>query len=402
MKPLRVGMLAAGFTWGGGRDFLKFLTLGLAPTGADITVLVPDPTVISKIRAEAVRCRSFIRALARFERPRFHRGQIDDYRPLIESFSSAVGSMRVVHYPASRAGLTRVLAKEQIDIILPSIDTLGGGFPKPWLGYIFDLQHKYLPHLCSRELITSRDRRFQRMLRDATAIIVNSEQVKNDLRSFYDCGTCEVHALPFCPIPQSEWFSLDVGAAKTHYEIREPYFLISNQFWLHKDHATAFKALALMKNGNAQLVCTGSTSDYRDPEYFPRLEQLISDLGLNSRVKILGHIPKAVQIAIMRGAVAVIQSTLFEGGPGGGSVYEAVAMGVPAIVSDIPVNREISERGVTFFAAGSAEALASAMIEHLEMPRPRENSELLLQRGALRVGQLAAALTEAIVSVHSV
>lgn len=402
MKPLRVGMLAAGFTWGGGRDFLKFLTLGLTPTGANITILVPDGTVRSRLRAEAVRFRSAIRALARFERPRLHRGATDDYLPLIEGLSSKECSIRVVHYPASRPGLTHVLVKEQIDIILPSIDTLGGGFPKPWLGYIFDLQHKYLPHLCSKELISSRDRRFQRMLRDASAIIVNSKQVKNDLRSFYDCGACKVHALPFCPIPQSGWFSLDVEATKMRYGIHEPYFLISNQFWLHKDHGTAFRALALITDQSAQLVCTGSTSDYRDPEHFSRLKQLILDLGLDSRVKILGHIPKADQIAIMRGAVAVVQPTLFEGGPGGGSVYEAVALGIPAIISDIPVNREISEDEVTFFTAGSAEALASAMIEHVTSPHPRESSEVLLQRGDLRTGRLSAALTEAIGSVHLV
>jgi glycosyltransferase involved in cell wall biosynthesis len=202
--------------------------------------------------------------------------------------------------------------------------------------------------------------------------------------------------LPFSPLPHPEWFNIDVDSVQERYSLRQPYFLISNQFWVHKDHATAFVALSLIENRDIQLVCTGDTSDFRDPEHFPQIQKLIADLGLSKRVRILGHIPKSDQIGILRGAVAVVQPTLFEGGPGGGSVYDAVAMGAPAIVSDIPVNLEIQEEGVVFFPAGSAQKLAAAMTARLRSLRTPASRELLLQRGASRAIQLAAALTQAI------
>ena len=82
-----------------------------------------------------------------------------------------------------------------------------------------------------------------------------------------------------------------------------------------------------------------------------------SDCGAEAehRIRILGLIPKYDQIQIMRGAVAVIQPTLFEGGPGGGAVYDAVSIGTPVILSDIPVNREVEAgRGlIQFFRPGA-------------------------------------------------
>ncbi len=63
----------------------------------------------------------------------------------------------------------------------------------------------------------------------------------------------------------------------------------------------------------------------------------------------------------MRGSVALIQPTMFEGGPGGGAVYDAVAMGVPCVVSDIPVNLEIDEPDVHFFNSRDSASLRQVM-----------------------------------------
>jgi glycosyltransferase involved in cell wall biosynthesis len=152
--------------------------------------------------------------------------------------------------------------------------------------------------------------------------------------------------------------------------------MVSNQFWIHKSHETAFMALRLVRDAghDVHLVCTGDTSDYRWPEHFNNLKAIIEKNNLRDYVHILGLIPKGDQLAIMRGSLAVIQPTLFEGGPGGGSVYDAVSTRTPCIVSDIPVNREIDIGVVRFFTAGSAEDLAAKMADMLVNP-PRKLSE---------------------------
>jgi glycosyltransferase involved in cell wall biosynthesis len=150
-------------------------------------------------------------------------------------------------------------------------------------------------------------------------------------------------------------------------------------------------------------VCTGSTTDYRQPEYFPQLEKRIAELGLQQRIMILGRIPKLDQIQIMRNAVAVIQPTLFEGGPGGGSAYDAICTGTPVILSDIAINREVDvEAGtVRFFRTASAEDLAEKMSDVL-MRRPgRLSYHELRQRSDARAERLGSRLLEAIEYAYS-
>jgi glycosyltransferase involved in cell wall biosynthesis len=80
----------------------------------------------------------------------------------------------------------------------------------------------------------------------------------------------------------------------------------------------------------------------------------------------------------MRSAVALVQPSLFEGGPGGGAVFDAVSLGVSCIVSDIKVNRELNDPIVTFFNALDAASLAEEMLKALN-PRVERRSPLPLE-----------------------
>ncbi len=68
----------------------------------------------------------------------------------------------------------------------------------------------------------------------------------------------------------------------------------------------------------------------------------------------------------MRRAIALLQPTLFEGGPGGGAVADALALGVRCIVSDIETNLEIENEKVSFFHTGSPNSLAEEMMTVME------------------------------------
>jgi glycosyltransferase involved in cell wall biosynthesis len=75
---------------------------------------------------------------------------------------------------------------------------------------------------------------------------------------------------------------------------------------------------------------------------------------------------------------------LFEGGPGGGAVYNAVSLDVPAIVSDIPVNREVEGTAIDFFPAGDVSALAAKMKARLLNPHVRAPNGDLIAVGQRR------------------
>jgi glycosyltransferase involved in cell wall biosynthesis len=125
--------------------------------------------------------------------------------------------------------------------------------------------------------------------------------------------------------------------------------------------------------------------------------ELAVSLGIKDRVLVLGLLPKPHQIALMRDSVAVLQPTLCEGGPGGGATYNAVSLGVPVILSNIPINCEISEeRETSFFQAQDPASLATAMTSALDCPLNRDQPEALLARGTIRWERYSTALRDVI------
>lgn len=91
-----------------------------------------------------------------------------------------------------------------------------------------------------------------------------------------------------------------------------------------KSHITALEALRILHSKfglrDVELICAGSTYDYRWLRYFEEPRQKVEAFGLSSQeIWFLGKIPQIEQIAIVMRAVAVVQPTLFEGGPGGSS-----------------------------------------------------------------------------------
>jgi glycosyltransferase involved in cell wall biosynthesis len=95
----------------------------------------------------------------------------------------------------------------------------------------------------------------------------------------------------------------------------------------------------------------------------------------------------------MRRAIAVVQPTLFEGGPGGGSAYDSVALGLPLILSDISVNKEvISDHSVTYFDPFSVDSLELALHHISQKPLARVCDEVLLQTSRNRAITLGNAL----------
>ena len=273
--------------------------------------------------------------------------------------------IEVYYYNGKEADLAKMAIKHNIDFMLPAFNSLSSNFPIAWAGYIYDFQHKYYPEFFTEKDINSRDRQFLSLLNQAKTIIVNAKSVKNDIEKFIGQNTkARIIALPFCPVLNLDFFNLDKNIDA--YNLPEKYFMISNQFWKHKDHVTAFKAFRIfldkLENKDICLVCTGQTQDSRFPDYFDSLQNLILDLNLETKILILGYIPKLDQLQILKNCIGIIQPTLFEGGPGGGAVYESVAYGLPSIVSDIPVNKELDDETVTFFKTGSQEDLAEKMI----------------------------------------
>lgn len=298
--------------------------------------------------------------------------------------------------------LNSLAASMHVDCLLPVSAALAPELKIPALGYIPDLQHVFYPEFFSPEEIAQRNDEFRCLTENLSHIIVNSHHAAKTCQEHFSGNKSAFHALPFAAAPQEDWFQQE-RERLDQYDLPKSYFLVSNQFWIHKNHQTLFQAFALGVQQNwpadVGLVCTGSTHDYRHPDYFPRLKQYLVDKGLANKVKILGHIPKRDQIEIMKNAIAVVQPTLFEGGPGGGSVYDAISLGIPSILSDIEINRELDGLGylLHFFSPKDYEQLFFIMNSVLQASdRSCPSASELTAAGICRRNELGSVLAKAI------
>ena len=366
---LNIGILTDQFiNWGGGIDFIRLILNGLSSINEkasennriNIFVYVPNK---SKYK---IKIKNGVKTIInKVFNKKYQLQNVIAKNSFVDTFKSIDDNINVYYYNGAEADLAKMAVNHNIDFLLPVFSPLSSSFPKTWAGYIYDFQHKYYPEFFSEEEINNRDQQFSLMLNQAKTIIVNAKSVKNDIEKFVGQTKARIVTLPFCPVLNLDFFETDMNLDK--YNLPEKYFMISNQFWKHKDHVTAFKAFRLfidqLSDKGVCLVCTGQIHDSRFPDYFDSLQTLILDLNLSDNVRILGYIPKIDQLQILKNCIAIIQPTLFEGGPGGGAVYESVAYGIPSIVSDIPVNKELDDETVSFFKTGSSKDLADKMVE---------------------------------------
>jgi glycosyltransferase involved in cell wall biosynthesis len=256
----------------------------------------------------------------------------------------------------------------------------------PFVGYIPDCQHCRMPDFFSTEEILARDSLFAEMLRELPVIIVTSVDTRGDLLRYFPRINSEIAILPFAACPLSAWLGVDGKVGREKYRIPQKYFLCSNQFWQHKNHGVVVEALALARAQGSPIfmVFTGEMNDYRAPGYATHLMSQVQRLGVADDCLFLGLVPKLDQIAIMKSAIAVVQPTLFEGNPGGGAVCDAIGVGCPVIVSDIPVNREIEKYVDTFFSPTDPASLLQSMRRIENASDRKKPATVLLAEGRKR------------------
>jgi len=310
--------------------------------------------------------------------------------------------IKIIFYKNTPEGLYHTARSRKIKVLLPLMTSLGRNFPIPWIGYIWDFQHRYLPDYFSNEDRLHRDKVFDSTMRDAYSVLVNAKQVKIDIKKIlsHEHDISKVTALPFSPSISEDSLNDSTGKTRLDYKIPEKYFMISNQFWEHKSHLIAIRALDELRKDpnlrNIHIVCTGKMEEPRNPTYIPSIIKEVKKRGLTKYIHFTGYIPKNDQLIIMRGAIAVLQPTLYEGGPGGGASYSAVALGIPVIASDIPINKELNKGEVAFFRAGSASSLARVMKKELFKQRKALTKRELLTNSRHNEEELFSSIMECI------
>lgn len=334
----------------GGTDlFVKFLNSILINKNQQYFVLLSKNNLISILRKILFPIRSFLVQIILKKKKEFKLWPMQKGSNEIFNFLKNKKNLRIVD--EDHINFKEIILKINPDIIFPCLNPLPE-FKNKNIGYIFDLQHEYLPQLFSKIEIKKRRENILNVLNYSRIVIVNSIHTKNTLLEKYKKKIISknIFSVPFCPTIPNIYFDWNFNL-KNKYEIANEYFMICNQFWKHKNHKFAVNSFIkyCSLGGTHDLIMTGELIDRRFPNYYHEIKSIIESSNFAHRIKILGSIEKKKQISLLRNAKALIQPTLFEGGPGGGSANEAIALGVAVLASNIPINLEINTKNISFF-----------------------------------------------------
>ena len=173
-------------------------------------------------------------------------------------------------------------------------------------------------------------------LRRAAAMTAPSQAALTDIRCRY----------PGAPNPtliqngvDSRQFGLataeEAQAARLRYQLPEVFILAVGARRPHKNHEILVKALPHIPE-HVGLVVIGCS----DPNFHDGLPGLIAELGVEFRVRLMSDVPDEWLPAIYRAASVFSFPSLAEGY--GLPALEAMAAGVPVVMSDIPVLSEVA------------------------------------------------------------
>jgi glycosyltransferase involved in cell wall biosynthesis len=238
---------------------------------------------------------------------------------------------------------------------------LGRRASVPTLPWIPDFQERHYPRFFTAADIEGRARNIRDLAQHSTAILLSSHVARADLLAIDPRLSDKVEVLRFVADVPSSSETPDPALVAAKLAVNRPYFLLPNQFWAHKNHAVIVDALARLRASHADImvVATGNTSDHRQPDHFQALMQRVVELRVENNFRVVGTVPYADLMALMRGCVAVVNPSLFEGWST--SVEEAKSMGKAMVLSDIPVHREQNSANFHYFAPADPDAAAEAL-----------------------------------------
>jgi glycosyltransferase involved in cell wall biosynthesis len=262
----------------------------------------------------------------------------------------------------NRAELQELANAYPCEVYFPLLNHPPVSLPGHWIGWITDLQHCHYPQFFSPEELEHRDGLFRFLVATCSRIICSSQTVEADLQRAYCVAPGQTAVVRFSSQIPRQVSPEQIARTLEQLRIDRPFVYLPNQFWLHKNHSTAFAAWRLLTERNPQaplLVCSGALEEPRDNYHVPLLLDYLETHQLQDSVRILGLVERQQQTVLYHAAAAFLQPSLFEGWST--TVEEAKSLGRPLILSDIPVHREQAEGLASFFPALSPEALADCV-----------------------------------------
>lgn len=212
----------------------------------------------------------------------------------------------------------------------------------------------------------------------ASYLITGTEEGKRQLVSLFGVYDRKVRVIPF-PTPVLP-AGRDVTVPSLVAEIDGPYVFYPARFWPHKNHVVIVAALRILRDKwqlTVNLVLSGV--DEGNLSYVLDYAQA---LGVRNQIVYAGQVSDAHLVSLYKNALALVYASAV--GPDNLPPLEAMAVGCPAIVADVPGAREQYGDAALFFDPVDEVALSNLIKQLLDDPSARE---VLISKGLTRAGQ---------------
>jgi glycosyltransferase involved in cell wall biosynthesis len=234
--------------------------------------------------------------------------------------------------------LNKWLLKESVDLLW-ILGPYNLDITIPYVFTVWDLGHRMLPAFpevsTQRWIWEDREKLYQKMLYKAAYIITGNETGKQEILSNYSVNPEKIYIIPF-PIPN---FCFDIDTQPNEDTIKVPFIFYPAQFWAHKNHIAIVEAVAWLRDSkNIIINCYFVGSDKGNMNY---VKNSIKKYNLENQVFILGFVDQSRLIFLYKNALAMTFVSLM--GPNNLPPLEAIALGCPLIVSNIPGHIEQME-----------------------------------------------------------
>jgi glycosyltransferase involved in cell wall biosynthesis len=271
------------------------------------------------------------------------------------------------------SGLSQLLLLGQIPVVSDKFRALGLTVvfsPTIYLGklssqkvvtWLPDLQHRALPRFFSTRQRLLREVSYRLCIRSSDRLMLSSADAEQMFMKYYGRQfEHKVNIVPFTPSiePLSR---ADVFDVLKRYRLEPGFLFLPNQFWAHKNHSVAVSALEVLcqENWAGCLVMTGELPKRSNARQSNALLDRISRLQSSGKLRCFGNVPPRDFLALLQPSGCLVNPSRFEGRSS--TVEEAIAYGIPMILSDLAIHREQAGTKTIYFGLDDADALTKAM-----------------------------------------
>ncbi len=284
------------------------------------------------------------------------------------------------------------------------LNKIGKLFMRKGIFWIPDFQHRTLPEFFQQDELARKEQNDRKMVMSEQPMVLSSYDSKHDLERFYPDYRCKIEVVHFVSYIEPEVRAITPEMeqqVREKFGLKKKYIYLPNQFWQHKNHIVAVKAIELLKKRHAlenyDFVFTGNLQDYRNPEYIEHLKAIMEAPEVADSIRLLGFVERTEQLCIMKNAQFIVQPSLCEGW---GTVLEdAKVLDKTVLLSNIPVHEEQKNAKCYLFDPHQPEMLADLM-EQLakESEKPERAPEFAgnLEQGIANMYREAAEYAKAL------